>query len=290
MSEFVYVNGRLTPEDKANVSVFDYGLLYGMGVFESMRAYECRVFRLDEHLKRLRHSAGIIGLQVNGKKVEAAVKATLQRNRLRDAYVRVTVTGGRGKTRLAFDKKQEPCVIVVAQRLPEGIEEKQRVGVKAGFSKIMQYSRSPLCAIKSTNYLQTALRKKEAIDRGLDDVIVVNEEGRIAEASTSNVFMVDKKGVLATPKIEDGCLPGITRKTVLEAAGRLGMKAAEKTITPAQLMEAKEVFLTNSIMELVPVTAVEGKRLNVGETTRTLQKEYRRLALASRARPPPQRR
>ena len=274
MKRFVYINGRVVSEDKAAVSVFDYGLLYGIGVFETMRAYDGRVFKLEEHMKRLKGAASAAGIHAEVGGIPQAIHAVLAKNRLSNAYVRVTLTYGVGKPRLMLDGKT-PTVIVFAGELPKGIKEKQRNGMTAGFSTVVHYSKSPLARIKSTNYLQTALRKQEAKEWRLDDVIVVNEKNRVVEASTSNVFMVDGSGTLITPPLKDGCLPGITRKTVLEIAKKNGVKILEGAIAKRGLLKAREVFMTNSIMEVVPVVKIERTAFKAGSITRMLQRKYR---------------
>lgn len=277
MKELVYVNGRLVLKNRAMVSVLDYGLLYGFGVFETMRAYSGRVFKLEEHLDRLEGSARLVGIEYDVNRVEHAVRKLIAANGLDDAYVRATLTYGAGKMRLALGGRKKPSLIVFATRLPDDLEAKGRAGVRTGFSVIRHYSKNPLNRIKTTNYLPAALRKKEAQTRRLDDVIVLNEKNRVVEASTSNIFMVDKNNTLITPRIRDGCLPGITRATILEMAKKMGLKTVEKTIKPGELLEAKEVFITNSITELVPVVRIEGRKIKKGALTRRLQEAYGRL-------------
>jgi branched-chain amino acid aminotransferase len=277
MKRFAYVNGRLVAREEAVVSVFDYGLLYGFGVFETMRAYGGNVFKLEEHLKRLEDGARTIGLPPITLNFPKAIRLLLAKNNLSDAYVRVTLTYGVGKARLALDGKN-PTVVVFAEKLPEGIERKQRDGITAGISGITHYSKNPLAKVKSTSFLQAALRKREAKERKLDDVLVLNERKHLVEASTSNIFMVDDKGVLCTPKVTDGCLPGITRETVLDIAEEAGLKAVEKAITVQELFKAREVFLTNSVMEVVPVVKVGDISFRIGRITRRIRGVYRAMS------------
>lgn len=275
MKKLACVNGKIVPLDKAVVSVLDYGLLYGFGVFETMRAYNNRVFKMEEHLGRLEKSCKKVGIKVNLNAVGNSVKKLLIANRLKNAYIRVTLTYGVGKPRLAFGR-QKTTFIVIADSLPENLSVKQKRGVRAGFSRVRHYSGLLLNQIKSTNYLQTALRKKEARERRLDDVIILNEKNNVVEASTSNIFIVDKKDRLITPRLQDGCLPGITKKTVLQIARRLKIKTIEKTIKPKELLNAKEIFITNSIMEIIPVRQAEKKEFKKRAITRRLQAEYKR--------------
>ncbi|MFH1125563.1 MAG: aminotransferase class IV, partial [Candidatus Altiarchaeota archaeon] len=235
------------------------------------------VFKLDEHLKRLEYSARTVGIKADDNKIKEVLKGLLAKNKLEDAYIRIMLTYGIGKPRLALDGGETPALIAVAEKLPKNLGDRQRKGVRVGFSKVKHYSKNPLNKIKTTNYLQTALRKKEALKRGLDDVIVLNEKGNVVEASTSNIFMVDKNKTLITPKTEDGCLPGITRKTIIEIARRLGIRIVERSIKPNKLLKAKEAFITNSMLEIVPVARIEKTEILKGGLTRRIRKEYRRL-------------
>lgn len=276
MKKFVYVDGIFVPKERALISVFDYGLLYGFGVFESMRAYNGRVFKFEEHLKRMKNSAKKVGIKFDDKKMQGAVIKLLAKNNLKNAYVRATLTYGIGKSRLILDGKQKPALIVFAEELPKDLRKKQFDGVKVGFSKIRQYSKSSLNSIKSTNYLQTALRKNEAKERRLGDIIILNEKNDVVEASTSNIFMVDKNSTLTTPRIQDGCLPGITRKTIIKMAKKLKTMTIERRVKPRELLKAKEVFMTNSIMEIVPIIQIGKTKIKKGDLTKKLQEEYNR--------------
>jgi len=276
MKKLACINGKIVSMNKAVVSVLDYGLLYGYGVFETLRAYKGKIFKLDEHLGRLEKSCRKVEIKADLNAVKNAIKGLLIASRLKNAYIRVTLTYGVGKPRLAFGR-QKTTFIVIAESLPEGIGEKQVKGVRVRFSKVRHYSGNSLSDIKTTNYLTTALRKKEAKERKLDDVVILNEKDNVVEASTSNIFIVDKEGRLITPRLQDGCLPGITRKTVLQIARKLKIKTIEKAIKPEELLKAKEIFITNSIMELIPVNQIEKKKFKTGRITRRLQEEYKKL-------------
>jgi branched-chain amino acid aminotransferase len=278
MKKLAFVNGRLVPEEQAAVSIFDYGLLYGYGIFETIRAYNGRFFMLEEHLKRLRHSAEKTGMRINVDGARRAIKSVLAANKIKDGYVRITITYGVGKPRLAFGAGGKPTIIAFAREIPKDVESKQQKGVRIGFSEIMQYSRRYTSGVKSINYLETALRKKEAANRRLDDVIILNEKMDVVEASTANIFLVDGRGSLVTPKLEDGCLEGITRDMIIGIARKLRIKIVEKSISRAELLKAKEVFISNSVMEIIPVVRIEGKNLVIGASTRRLQVEYKRIA------------
>jgi branched-chain amino acid aminotransferase len=278
----VVLNGELVDEANACLPVLDWGLLYGYGLFETMRAYKGKVFRLDDHLDRLMKSSLAINLNFNASKRKLAkqVFAVLIANKLADAYVRLTVTYGASEPRLAFERKAKPNVYVVARPIPENIGELQKKGVKLSVSgKFVRDPESPLTYIKSTNYLLSALAKKEASSAGAFDVLMLNTDGFMAETSTANVFTV-KDGELSTPSVESGILPGITRKTVLEIAEESGIPSKEKEMTVMEFSESDEAFLTNSTLELVPVVSFDGRRVGSGKpgkTTRKLLMEYGKL-------------
>lgn len=276
------VNGRLVDEGRATVSVLDYGLLYGYGLYETMRAENGVVFRLGRHLARLRGSAAEIDLPVTWKdsEIREAIRKTLNANKLRDAYVRLTVTRGASEPRLDLRKNVEPTIIVLCRPLPAGIGEKQRRGVKLQLSeRYTRYSADVRSRVKSTNYLINALAKMEAGELGVDDVILLNEKGFVAECSTANIFLA-KGGKLITPPVDSGVLPGITRGTVIEIAEEIGLKNEERKIKIEEIKTADEVFKTSAVMGVVPVVEVLGIGIayeKPGMITKRIQAEYRKL-------------
>lgn len=279
MKKLAYVNGSLVPEDAAAVSVLDYGFLYGYGVFESLRAYNGRIFLLEEHLRRLACGAERIGLKADLKEVRNALDMTLAVNNLMDAYIRVTLTFGVGGPRMALNENVKPSVIVIAGGIPANLDGMCLKGVSVGFSEVRHYSMNPLNGIKTLNYLPIALRKLEAKKRKLDDLIILNEKNHAVEATTSNLFVVGKNGSLSTPRIEDGCLSGITREAVIKLAKKLGIKTVENKIKKDELLKVKEAFLTNSIAGIIPVIRIEKRKISIGRTTRMLQKSYKESTL-----------
>ena len=273
----VYVNGKFFEEDEAKVSVFDYGFLYGYGLFESMRAYNGKVFRLDRHVNRLLDSAKGIGmrLSVDGNGVKDAVKKTLEENGLSDAYVRVTLSYGRGKPRLIFSEGAENSLVVFARDFSPDASVYEK-GIRIAISEAVR-PHPQFSELKSLNFMPYLMAKLEAEKRGVDDVIMTNTDGTLAEASTSNLFFVSKGG-LVTP--DSGILPGMTREAVVEIAGREGIPLEERRVLPNEIKFFEECFLTNSVMELVPVVEIDGNSLGngaPGEFTRKVHHLYRRL-------------
>lgn len=284
MSEIVYLNGSLIPRSQAGISVLDYGFLYGFGLFETMRAYEGQVFRLDSHLNRLVRSAKILGLPIGVTDLEDAVMATIQANQLGDARIRITVSIGEGSMVPDPSTCKQPTVLILAGDYYPYLEQIYQKGFRAVVSSIRRNSGSPLSRLKSANYLENMLAKQEARAAGVDEALCLNEKGLLAEASMSNIFLVDD-GVLRTPGEESGILPGVTRGVVLELASRLGISTLEHDVRLDEIAEAQEAFLTNSLIEIMPLTEIAGRHVGSGRpgpVTQRLMADYKKLVLASR--------
>lgn len=272
------VNGRLVDEGEPSVSPLDYGLLYGYGLYETMRADNGRVFRLRRHLARLREAAKLIGIPLKwtDAEFEAMIMETLKANCLSDAYVRLTVTRGSGEPRLSFPKDTRPTLIITARKLPDGGMAAARLAVSRKFTR---YSRDIRSGIKSTNFLINALAKAEATERKADDVILLNEKGDVTECSTANIFLVSD-GRLMTPALGSGLLPGIVREAVIELAKEDGIPFDEREVPESELLRAQEIFKTSSIAGVVPVLELDGRPVGFGKPgklTLELQKSYARL-------------
>jgi branched-chain amino acid aminotransferase len=283
MSEIVYLDGSLVPASQARISVMDYGFLYGFGLFETMRAYGGQVFLLDRHVDRLASSAGELGLPVDTEELKKAVIDTLQANKLVDARVRITVSRGEGSMSPDTGASEKPTVLVTAANYHPYPDPTYRKGFSAIFSTIRRNSQSPLSRLKSTNYMESMLAKQEARSAGADEALFLNEKGLLAEASMSNIFLVDG-GVLRTPGLENGILPGITRQMVLEMAPRLNIDCIEQGVKPEEIYHSGEAFLTNSLMEIMPLTGLDGKPIGMGSpgpVTGKLREEYRKMVAAA---------
>ena len=279
MAEIIYLNGRLIPSSEAKLSPFDHGFLYGYGLFETMRAYNGYLFRLDRHLTRLRRSAEMLGLasRLASFDLESACLETLQANNLKDARLRLTVTAGEGDMIPDPGTCPDPTVLVSAKNLVPLPPQKYELGFKAVLSSIRRNSQSPLSRLKSSCYLDNILARTEAKAAGVDEAILLNEQGYLAEGSTSNIFLVNK-GMLITPCLESGVLPGITREAVLEIAKAFIIKIMERQIELKELIEAEEAFITNSILEIMPLTWFGGKSVGTGkpgQMTKSLMTAYK---------------
>jgi len=277
--EVVYLNGSLIPRNQASISVLDYGFLFGYGLFETMRAYYGRVFRLDRHLDRLARSAEILGLPIGAVDLEGAVMDTIRANELADARIRITVSSGEGGMVPDPSTCSQPTVLILAghyRPYPEPVYQK---GFRAVISSIHRNSQSLVPRLKSANFLESMLAKREARAASVDDALFLNEKGLLAEASTSNVFLVTN-GILKTPGLESGILPGITREVILELASELDINAFEQEVRLDELHRAEEVFLTNSMVEVMPLIEVNDRPIGSGKPgaiTRNLATAYRRL-------------
>jgi len=281
MNEIVYLNGSLIPRSQASISALDYGFLYGFGLFETMRAYRGRVFRLDKHLSRLARSAEILRLPIEALELKEAVMDTIRANKLDSARIRITVSLGEGGMVPDLSTCTKPTVLIMAGRYQPYPREFYQKGMKAIVSSIRRNSQSPLSKLKSTNYLEGILARQEARAAGVDEALCLNEKGLLAEASMSNIFVVTD-GTLRTPGEDSGILPGITRGTVLELASQLGIDAAEQDIRLDELFQAQEAFLTNSLIEVMPLTEIEGKPISsgkLGAVTKRLGMAYRKMVM-----------
>ena len=281
MNEIVYLNGRLMPRNKARISALDYGFLYGYALFETMRAYGGRVFRLDRHLNRLAQSAKVLGISIEILELKGAVMDTIQANKLSEARIRLTISIGEGEMTPDLSTCKIPTVIILAENYKPYPEKVCRKGFRAIASTIRRNSQSPLSRLKSTSYLESILARQEAREAGVDEALCLNEKGFLAEGSMSNIFLV-ADGRLKTPGYDSGILPGITRQTVLELATKLGIDILECNIRLDELFQAQEAFFTGSLIEVMPLTEIEGKPIGSGKpgsVTKRLIEAYRRLVL-----------
>ena len=281
MTEIIYFNGHLVPRAEAKLSPFDHGFLYGYGLFETMRAYEGHIFRLDRHLTRLRCSAESLGLRpkLDAFDLENACVETLQANKLKDARVRLTITAGEGDMTPDLNTCSNLTVLVAAKNFVPLPPKRYEQGFKAALSFLRRDSQSPLSRLKCTCYVSNILARMEAKAAGCDEAIMLNELGYIAEGSTANIFLVSK-GELSTPSLESGILPGITREAVLEIARDLNIKTVERQVELRELSRAEEAFVTNSIIEVMPLTWLNGEPIGTGKPgklTRNLMAAYKEL-------------
>ncbi len=279
----VYLDGEWVESSRAQVSVFDHGLLYGDGVFEGIRAYGGRVFALDEHVRRLYESAQSILLDIGMGRADMAqrIEESVSKNRLTDAYIRVVVTRGKGDLGLDPRKCPRATVVIIADAIALYPQSLYESGLKAITVSIRRTSVDALSPrVKSLNYLNSILAKEQAIAVGAAEAILLGPEGYPIEATGENLFIVRRERLL-TPPVYLGVLEGITRAAVLDLARRTGQAAAEEPFTLHDLYVADECFLTGTAAEIVPVVEIDGRRIGDGRpgpVTRSLTAAYRRLA------------
>lgn len=278
----VYINGEFVPEERAVVSVFDHGFLYGDGVFEGIRAYHNRVFKLKEHLIRLYESARSIMLDIplSMEEMEQVVLETLRRNNLREGYVRVVVSRGKGDLGLDPQKCSRPTVVCIAASISLYPPELYENGLTVVTAAIRRSSAEVLNPrVKSLNYLNNILAKIEGTLAGCMEAIMINSEGYVSEATGDNIFIV-KNGAVITPPQYAGILEGITRNTVIELAQDAGLPVFERLFTRHDLYTADECFLTGTAAEIIPVVKVDGRKIGSGkpgEITWRLIRAFREL-------------
>jgi branched-chain amino acid aminotransferase len=266
MPRIIFMNDRLVPEDEARVSVFDHGLLYGDGVFEGLRSYAGKVFRLDAHLDRLFASARAICLEIplSKEQVARAVNDTLAANGLADGYVRLVVTRGAGSLGLDPNKTKHPQVIVIADQIalyPREFYERGLRIVTAATQRTHSAALSP--RIKSLNYLNNIMAKLEGLQAGCVEALMLNHKGEVAECTGDNIFVV-RSGRLLTPPPDAGILEGITRNAVMDLAVTAGIDCREQTLVRHDLYTADECFLTGTAAEVIPVVEIDGRRIGAG--------------------------
>src|SRR5689334_7117608 len=282
----VYVDGKYYSERDAKISVFDHGLLYGDGIFEGIRAYHGRVFKLKEHIDRLFYSAKalLLGIPLTHQEVMDAVVETCRQNKIRDGYIRLVVTRGAGTLGLNPNRCKNPSVIIIADKIqlyPPATYDRGLEIITVPTVRNLHSALNP--AIKSLNYLNNILAKIEANNAGCEEAIMLNAEGFVSECTGDNLFIV-KGGRLLTPPLSAGALYGITRQVVMELAEESGVAVGEPNLTRYDVFNADECFLTGTGAEIVPVVKVDGRLIGNGKPgplTRKLVVEYHSLTKTS---------
>ena len=283
MSLKIYIDGKLYDKENAKISVYDHGLLYGDGVFEGMRSYGGRVFRLAEHIDRLWDSAKAIWLEIPMTKAEMtkAVNDTLAVNDIKDGYVRLVVTRGVGTLGLDPNKCATPSIIIIADHIalyPDELYQKGLEIVTVSVPRTHPTALSP--RIKSLNYLNNILAKIEGMQAGCIESLMLNHKGEIAECTGDNIFLV-RGGRISTPPVDAGILEGITRNAVIGLAREAGIEVSEVALTKYDAYVADEIFLTGSAAEVIPVVKLDGRAIGDGKPgpmTRDLTARFKKLA------------
>ncbi|MHC4265073.1 MAG: aminotransferase class IV [Planctomycetota bacterium] len=275
MIEQVFLNDKLVDKNKAFVSTSDSGFLYGAGLFETMRSYKGIVFLLEDHLDRLFCSAGVLGIETNYDKkfITDAIYNLLEANKLADARLRLTLTSGPFSKE---GKEQKSTLLITATQLQPYPQEYYQKGVLVVLCPYRQNTKDPVCGHKTTNYFSRMLALRLAHQKRAAEALWFTETNYLAEGCISNIFLV-KDSTLFTPRTETPILPGIARKTTLQIAAEQSVKLQEKSLSIDDVLEAEEIFLTNTIMQILPVYAVENHAVGngkMGPVTKKLMKYY----------------
>lgn len=282
----IYIDGNFHDQAEAKISVFDHGLLYGDGVFEGIRFYKDRVFRLEEHIDRLWDSARAIALDIPMSKSElvAATLETIRQNDLHDGYVRLIVTRGVGSLGLSPDTCRRPSIIIIAATIalyPEELYHKGLTMVTCSTRRTPPAALSP--RVKSLNYLSNILGKLEAQNAGAGEGLMLNEQGYVSECTGDNIFIV-KKGEISTPHLSSGILAGVTRAVVFELAEKLSIRAVERELIRHDIYTADECFLTGTAAEVIPAVQLDRRLIGHGQPgpiTLQLIESFRELTRAT---------
>jgi branched-chain amino acid aminotransferase len=284
----VWLNGKLVDQQDARLSVFDHGTLYGDGVFEGIRIYDGRIFQRQAHVDRLFESALKIRLPIEQTKQEIvdAMNETIAANSIANGYIRLVVTRGAGTLGLSPFKCSNPSTFVIADSIKMYPQEMYDNGMAVIIAKTVRVSANMIDPrVKSLNYLNNICAKIEAIDAGVAEAIMLNVHGNVAECTGDNIFIV-KDGQVITPDPDAGILVGVTRQVVMSLAGELGLTVIQRTVTPEDLAQADECFLTGTAAEVIAVTKIDETTIGdgtVGPITTKLLAAFRDFTTSDRA-------
>ncbi len=278
MSGLCYLNGEIIPAEQAQVSIYDRGLFYGDGLFETMRVYEGRPFLIDNHLQRLVRGAIALGIRVPGRKDDLlrAVAQTLAANRFEEGTIRMTLTRGAAVRGLWPERFGESTFIITVDPSVPYDQGNYQKGFRAALISFPLNEYSPVAGLKTLNFLDYILGRREALRRGFEEGIFLNQKRYLAEGTVSNLFLI-KENKIFTPPLEAGILPGITRALVIKLARKM-FTVSEENISPLFLKETEEAFLTNSLMEIMPLVEIEENPMGSGKpgpVTTELRLAYR---------------
>jgi len=280
VERIVYYNGVFAPVENVSISPFNRGLLYGDGLFETLRSYGGRVFRLEQHLKRMADGMQVLRIEhrLQAGDVEQVVYELLSRSKLSDASIRITLFRGDGEGPEPHNDLK-PLLLMSARPSGSYCAEDYAQGFRAHIVSPRRNSYSPLSRIKSINYLENILGRLEARDHNAQEALFLNSSGWVAEAATANIFMIKDKALI-TPPADAGILPGITRAAVIDSARSGSWDVREQAFSPEELLRADEAFLTSSLMEIMPLVMVQGRPVGSGvpgSLTGELHQRYREL-------------
>lgn len=281
MPKLIFLNDKIVKETEGLLSTLDRGFLYGDGLFETLRAYDKKPFRLEDHVTRLSNSAQYFDIPFcyTSQQIRQIIEQLLTENNLKDAYLRMTLSRGLGVDGLISTGTGTPTFVIHTKPLAAYPASLYKTGVSLTTSHILRSTTCPVSCHKTLNFLTNYLIKREAAEKGAHDALILNTDNNIAECAVSNIFVVEKNTVI-TPSLKANVLPGITRKIILELCKENGIYALEELFGVERILGANEVFITNSLMEIMPVLKIDGHvigKLIPGTITRLLHDKYKSL-------------
>ncbi len=281
MSNAIFLNDTIVEETEGRLSILDRGFLYGDGIFETLRTYDKKPFRLEDHITRLSHSARYLDIpfRYTSQEIRQIIEQLLTRNDLPDAYIRMTLSRGSGVDGFIPTGMSSPTFVIHAKPLVAYPASLYKTGVSLTISPVLRSTTCPISAHKTLNYMTNYLMKKDAVEKGVHDALILNTDNHVAECAVSNIFIVEG-GTVITPSLKANLLPGITRKVILELCKENGIHASEELFGLERVFAADEVFLTNSLMEVMPVARVDEQTIGrraPGAITSLLHSKYKAL-------------
>lgn len=286
MSNAIFLNDTIIKETEGHLSVMDRGFLYGDGLFETLRTYHKKPFRLEDHVARLSNSSKYFDIPFHHtfQQIGQIIEQLIMQNSLKDAYIRMTLSRGTTAHGLIPHHLCDPTFVIHAKPLTPCLPAWYTTGLSLMTSSFRRSDTCPISGHKTLNFLTNYLVKKEAVDRGYHDAIILNTNNQVTECAVSNVFIVEKNAVI-TPALKTNILPGITRKIILELCRKSGICVSEEAFGLERIFAAEEVFVTNSLLEVMPVSKIDGQPIGnaiPGAITKILQDRYTLLTNTTR--------
>lgn len=280
-TKFIFLNGKIISDTEGSVSSGDRGFLYGDGIFETLRSYNGKPFKLAEHLERMRCSAEklSISFEYTNTEISESITKLLEKNSIQDAYIRITLSRGTGGNGLGINNNLKSTILIQIKSFTPYERKLYDEGMSLIVSRHRRSTSCPISSHKTTNLLTSILLKEEAKRMAANEAIVINTDGYVAECVVSNIFMVNN-GSVVTPSLDTNILPGITRKTVLDICQNSGIPTREECFRIETLIKAEEVFITNSLMEIMPVSRIDDFKIGntiPGKITKQIMSAYKRL-------------
>jgi len=281
MTKSIFLNGKIIPDTEGSVSTDDRGFLYGDGIYETLRSYNGKPFKLAKHLERMRHSAKQlrISFEYTNAEISETIKTLIGKNNIQDAYIRITLSRGSGGGRLQMDENINPTTLIQLKPLTPYDSKLYGEGMSLIVSNCRRSTSCPISRHKTTNLLKSILLKEEAKTKSAHEAIILNTDSYVTECVVSNIFMVSDGSVI-TPSLDTNILPGITRITVLDICKNKSIPVSEDRFTTDRLIKADEVFITNSLMEIMPISRIDDYKIGKvvpGMITQQLMSAYKHL-------------